>query len=123
MGILEWIGEKMSNETAGGYTAALDDLEEYPDIDALHQAADFYVKPISFENESSIERIRMELSAKNIVLLNMNSLSKNPAKQKMFIDNLRAHAFVLGGDIGMIKDNLFLITPNRVKIAKRKKRF
>ena len=103
-------------------------LEEYmntvemENVDVLHEAADFYVKPIALETENDIHVIMEELKAKNIVLLNVGPMSKQPNKLKQTIDNIKMFVTKINGDIARIDNDKILLTPSKVKIVKNKKR-
>ena len=104
------------------------DLEEYletvemENVDVLHQAADFYVKPVALEKESDVNVIMDELKNHNIILLNVKPLSKQPKKLKAVIDDIRTYVYKTNGDIARIDENKILLTPTKVKIVKSRKK-
>ncbi len=99
-------------------------LEEYmntvemENVDVLHEAADFYVKPIALETENDVSTIMDELKAKNIILLNVTPMSKQPNKLKQTIDNIKMFVTKINGDIARIDNDKILLTPSKVKIVK-----
>jgi len=99
-------------------------LEEYmntvemENVDVLHEAADFYVKPVALESESDVNIIMDELRAKNIVLLNVSPMAKQPNKLKQTIDNIKMFVMKTNGDIARIDNDKILLTPSKVKIVK-----
>ena len=103
-------------------------LEEYmntvemENVDVLHEAADFYVKPIALENENDVGVIMDELRARNIILLNVSPMSKQPNKLRQTIDNIKSHITKINGDIARIDADKILLTPSKVKIVKSRKR-
>jgi uncharacterized protein len=103
-------------------------LEEYmntvemENVDVLHEAADFYVKPIALESEADVNVIMEELKAKNIVLLNVTPMSKQPNKLRQTMDNIKAFVMKINGDIARIDENKVLLTPTKVKIVKNRKK-
>jgi hypothetical protein len=105
-----------------------DNIEEYIDsvdmesVDVLHEAADFYVKPISLESESDVSVVMDELKQKNLVLLNVSAMKRNTAKLKMIVDNIKAHVHKINGDIARIDEDKILLTPTKVKIVKTRKK-
>jgi len=105
-----------------------DNIEEYIDsvdmesVDVLHEAADFYVKPISLESESDVSVVIDELKQKNLVLLNVSAMKRNTAKLKMIVDNIKAHVHKINGDIARIDEDKILLTPTKVKIVKSRKK-
>jgi SepF-like predicted cell division protein (DUF552 family) len=121
MGILEKITKSM------GVGKDMN-LEEYmntvemENVDVLHEAADFYVKPIALENESDVSVIMDELKARNIILLNVSPMAKQPNKLRQTMDNIKAHITKINGDIARIDVDKILLTPSKVKIVKSRKR-
>ena len=121
MGILEKISKSI------GVSKEMN-LEEYmntvemENVDVLHEAADFYVKPIALESESDVQVIMDELKAKNIILLNVSPMSKQPNKLKQTIDNIKMFVTKINGDIARIDNDKILLTPSKVKIVKSRKR-
>ena len=103
-------------------------IEEYMDtvemenVDVLHEAADFYVKPIALESEADIAVIQDELKKKNIILLNVTPISKQTNKLKKIIDELKLYAQKTNGDIARIDVDKILLTPTKVKIVKSRKK-
>ncbi|HII53779.1 hypothetical protein COT30_03495 [Candidatus Micrarchaeota archaeon CG08_land_8_20_14_0_20_49_17] len=102
------------------------DIEEYMDalemenVDVLHQAADFYVKPLALESENDVNVVIDELKARNIILLNITPLSRQPNKLKEIISHLREYVSKINGDIGRIDETRILLTPSKVKIIRRR---
>ena len=121
MGIFEKIskGLGMSKEM---------NIEEYmntvemENVDVLHEAADYYVKPIALESEGDVGVIMEELKARNIILLNVSPMKRNTAKLKMIIDNIKSHVSKINGDIARIDEDKILLTPSKVKIVKTRKK-
>jgi len=103
------------------------DLEEFmsasdaEDIDVLHKAADFYVKPISLQNENDVKIVEEELNNRNIILLNIAPLARSPARLKTVVTSLRAFVHGINGDIARIDEDKILLTPHNVKIVKRRR--
>ncbi|MCX8174622.1 MAG: cell division protein SepF [Candidatus Micrarchaeota archaeon] len=95
---------------------------EMENVDVLHEAADFYVKPIPLESENDVPLIVEELKNRNIVLLNVQPMSKMPNKLKQVIDNLKTHITKINGDIARLDEFKILLTPSKVKIVKSRKK-
>lgn len=89
-------------------------------IDVMHEAADFYVKPISLQSEADAKIVEEELNNKNIVLLNITPIARNPAKLKNVVTELRKFVQKINGDIARIDEDKILLTPAKVKIVKRR---
>ena len=94
---------------------------EAEEVDVLHQQADFYVKPISLTSDSDVKLVEEELKQKNIILLNLTPIVRNPAKLKSAVNELRMFTNSINGDMARIDEDKILLTPNNVKIVKRKK--
>jgi len=95
---------------------------EMENVDVLHQAADFYIKPIALESEADVHVIFDELKARNIILLNVSPMQRQTNKLKQIIDNIKAHVVKINGDIARIDNDKILLTPTKVKIVKSKGR-
>ena len=102
------------------------DVEEYMDamelenVDLLHEAADFYVKPIALESEVEAKAVEEELKQRNIVLLNITPLMRNQAKLRSIVNDLKNFVVKINGDIARIDNEKILLTPAKVKIVKKK---
>lgn len=102
------------------------DVEEYMDamelenVDLLHEAADFYVKPIALESEAEAKAVEEELKQRNIVLLNITPLMRNQAKLRGIVNDLKTFVVKINGDIARIDNEKILLTPAKVKIVKKR---
>lgn len=94
------------------------DVEE---IDAVHEKADFYVKPISLSQEGDLKIVESELRNKNVVLLSIAPMLKNPHKLQQVIQTLNVEIKKMNGDVAMISEDKMILTPANVKIVKKKK--
>ncbi|MFA4946424.1 MAG: cell division protein SepF [Candidatus Micrarchaeia archaeon] len=94
---------------------------EAEEVDVMHESADFYVKPISLQTEADVKIVEEELKNRNIVLLNITPIARNPQKLKDAIASLRKYASDLNGDVARIDENKILLTPARVKIVKKRR--
>ena len=103
------------------------DVEEYmdavemEDVDLLHEAADFYVKPVALESEADVKLIQDELKNKNLILLNITPMMRNQTKLRQVVNDLKTYVQKIGGDIARIDNEKILLTPGKVKIVKKKK--
>lgn len=93
---------------------------EEEQIDILHQAADFYVKPISLNGASDVQLVKDELANNNIVLLNVSSILRNPDKLHELIGEIKSYAIQNKGDLAKIDGDKVLVTPSKVKIERKK---
>lgn len=94
---------------------------EVDEIDAVHEKADFYVKPISLSQESDLKIVENELRNKNVVLLSIAPMLKNPHKLKQVIQTLNSEIRKMNGDLAMISEDKMIVTPANVKIVKKRK--
>ncbi len=116
MGILDRILGK--GESAEGAA----NIEEYLEVegDVVNPPADFYVKRIDLRNEGDAELAVKELTEKNIIILNVLPLSKQPNRLKAIIGKLKSYAGKMDGDIALLTPEMILLTPSKVKIVKSK---
>jgi len=92
--------------------------------DVVNPPADFYVKRIDLRNEGDSDLVIKELAEKNIIILNVMPLSKQPNRLKAIIAKLKNNAAKQNGDISLIskESGLIILTPANVKIVKTKKK-
>ncbi len=93
---------------------------EAEEVDVLHKEADFYVKPIQLQRETDVSIVEEELKARNLVLLNIAPIARNPAKLKEVVSRLKGFVNEMNGDIARIDEDKILLTPHNVKIVKRR---
>ena len=99
-----------------------------PDLEDLMQSegdvvsppADFYVKRVDLRNEGDGELASKELGEKNIIILNVKPLSKQPNRLKTIISKLKVHTGKINGDIALLSTDTIILTPQNVKIVKSK---
>lgn len=98
------------------------DLEELmgTEGDVVSPPADFYVKRVDLRNEGDGEMALKEIGSKNIIILNVIPLSKQPNRLKGIISKLKQHAGRINGDIALLSNEMILLTPANVKIVKSK---
>ncbi len=61
-----------------------------------------------------------ELGQKNIIILNLAPLSKQPNRLKGIIAKMKSYATKMNGDIALLSPDSILLTPSNVKIVKSK---
>ncbi|MBD3389578.1 DUF552 domain-containing protein [Candidatus Micrarchaeota archaeon] len=100
------------------------DIEHYLELeeegDAVNPPADFYVKRIDLRNEGDANLAMKELTSKNIIILNVHALSKQPNRLKNIIGKLKMNCEKSNGDIALLTQDLVILTPSKVKIVKSK---
>ena len=124
MGILDEISKTLGLSKTSEVEKIEDfiDSAEMENVDVLHEAADFYVKPLALESEQDLNLVTEELKQRNILIVNISSLKRNEAKLKMIADNLKSHVIKINGDIARLDENRILLTPSKVKIIKTRKK-
>ncbi len=122
MGVFDKLGQAFGVSSSKGIN-----IEEYmnaaemEDVDVLHEPADMYVKPVAIVSEDDVKLVEDELQKHNIILANIEELSKRPTTRSNVITALKNYVANINGDIAQIDENRILITPQKVKIIKRKK--
>ncbi|MCL4391044.1 MAG: cell division protein SepF [Candidatus Micrarchaeaceae archaeon] len=94
---------------------------EMENVDVMNEPADFYIKPLTLQQESDIQTIEAELQKKNIILLNVSELAKRPNTLKGLVDTIREYVNKINGDIAKIDEDKIILAPAKVKIIKSKK--
>lgn len=117
MGLFDKIIGK--GETSGGDDLDLQDLVENAG-DSLNPPADFYVKRIDLRNEGDSDIVLKELAQKNIIILNIAPLSKQPNRLKGIISKLKYNSSKTNGDMALFSESTIILTPGNVKIVKSK---
>ncbi len=105
-----------------GEKGEVPDLEEVMNAegDVVSPPADFYVKRIDLKNEGDADLTVHELSQRNVIILNVLPLSKQPNRLKGIISKLKVHTTKTNGDIAMLSTDAIILTPGNVKIVKSK---
>ena len=105
-----------------GETTEAPDLEEVMDSegDAKNPPADFYEKRIDLRNEGDADLAIKELTQKNIIIMNILPLSKQPNRLKGILAKLKSQTGKINGDIALLSQDALLLTPTNVKIVKSK---
>jgi len=121
MSIFEKIGKGLGTSTKSIDVEEYMNAAEMDDVDIMHEPADHYIKPVALVQQTDLELIKMELSANNIVLMNITEMEKRPNSLKTAIDDLKMFVDKMNGDIARIDENKILLTPFKIKIIKTKK--
>ncbi len=102
------------------------DLGDYLDLgeegDVVNPPADFYVKRIDLRNEGDATLAMKEIGTKNIIVLNLVPLSKQPNRLKGIVSKLKIQIDKINGDIALLSPEMVLLTPSKVKIVKSKQK-
>jgi SepF-like predicted cell division protein (DUF552 family) len=98
----------------------VDDYLNNIEIEEEPEEVDFWVKPISLQTNAEVEEVIRELKERNIVLLDIENLSKrNAQRAKQFLGQIKMFVKDTGGDLAMISTSKILLTPSKVKIKKK----
>ncbi len=97
----------------------LEDLMQ-SDGDVVNPPADFYVKRVDLRNEGDGELALKELANKNIIIINVVPLSKQPNRLKTILGKMKQHTGKINGDIALLSNDMVILTPSNVKIVKTK---
>ncbi|MFA5050173.1 MAG: cell division protein SepF [Candidatus Micrarchaeia archaeon] len=108
-----------SSDATKSTSLDLEDVME-GDGDVINPPADFYVKKIDIRNEGDIDLVSKELSSKNIIVLNVSLLAKQPNRLKKIIGMMKSYTDKIDGDIALLSTELIILTPKHVKIVKSK---
>jgi hypothetical protein len=93
------------------------DVEE----ETMYEDVDAFVKPMNLVNQEDVDKVIQEVKAGNIILLNIDTLSKrNALKLKEYVTKLKDVVNEIDGDIARISHDRILITPCKVKIIKKR---
>ncbi len=90
------------------------------DGDAINPPADYYIKQVDLRNEGDADLAMRELTQKNVIILNVMPLSKQPNRLKTIIGKLKQHTMKTNGDIALLTNEKILLAPGNVKIVKSK---
>ncbi len=117
MGILDkLLGKEDEIETVN-----IEECLDEDESDAITPPAEFYVKKIPLRNEGDAELVARELKGKNIIILNIAPLAKQPKRLKKIVMKLKQFVDKINGDIAKITETYIILTPEKIKIAKAKK--
>jgi SepF-like predicted cell division protein (DUF552 family) len=97
-------------------------LEMEAEGDVVNPPADFYVKRIDLRNEGDANLALKELASKNIIIVNVMPLAKQPNRLKGIIGKLKVTVEKMNGDIALLTQELVMLTPSKVKIVKSKQK-
>ncbi|MBN1170384.1 cell division protein SepF [Candidatus Micrarchaeota archaeon] len=103
-------------------SADVSDLEDLmqSEGDVVSPPADFYVKRVDLRNEGDGDLAIKELEDKNIIIINVKPLSKQPNRLKNIISKLKVYTGKTNGDIALLTTETIILTPQNVKIVKSK---
>jgi SepF-like predicted cell division protein (DUF552 family) len=98
----------------------INDFLNNMDVEEEPEDVDFYVKSINLQTNNEVEEIIKELKERNLVLLDIEGLSKrNPQRVKQFIGQIKMFVKDIKGDIAMVSKTKLLLVPSKIKIIKK----
>lgn len=89
--------------------------------DVITPPAKTYVKKIDLRNEGDVNLITKEVQDGNLIIINVLPMKGRPKTLNRAINKLKKFASDINGDIARISEHLVLLTPEGVKIVKKKK--
>jgi len=99
----------------------VDDYLNNMEVEEEPEEVDFWVKPIILQTNAEVEQTIRELKERNIVLLDIENLSKrNAQRAKQFLGQIKMYVKDNGGDIAMVSASKVILTPSKVKIDKKR---
>ncbi|MCX6801001.1 MAG: cell division protein SepF [Candidatus Diapherotrites archaeon] len=97
----------------------LNTIDEEPEEN--YEDADAFVKPMDLISEADATAIIKEAKSGNIVLVNIDDLSRrNSVKLKELIGRIKREIKLIDGDLARISQERIIVTPSKVKIIKRR---
>ncbi len=102
------------------------DMEEFlnsldVEDETQYEDADAFVKPLVLGSKEDADTVVGELKEGNIILLNIEGLAKrNSLRLTELVKGLKTEVDSIDGDIARISHDRILLTPQRVKIIKRR---
>lgn len=92
-----------------------DDALGYPESDIL------YIKSMDLDSDAAIDAIASEIEDGNIVMVNLKPLQKHPPKLKVAVNKLKTFCDRFGGDIAGLNQNMVIVAPAGVRVARGQK--
>ncbi len=92
MGLFGKLGQALGVSSASSESVDIEELmntAEMEQVDALHEPANMYVKPIAIAAEEEVSQIEEELGKNNIVLLNISELRKRPTTMNNVLSRIK----------------------------------
>jgi SepF-like predicted cell division protein (DUF552 family) len=113
------VGTKVSgkdeNINVEEYLSTMDSQEE-----EIPEEVERYVKSLSLDSGSEIQRIEEELLGGSLLIVNTDGLQrKSHEKLKEAVGQIKEFLSMNGGDIARITPEKLLITPKGIKIQKK----
>ena len=119
MGFLDKIfGSKKDDEEEELEEVLKEALDEQ---DVITPPAKMYVKKIDLRNEGDVKLILKELKDGNLVIVNVLPMKGRPKTLNRALSKLKKFTADANGDIARVSEHLVLVTPEGVKIVKKKK--
>jgi len=99
----------------------MDDFLNNMEVEEEPEEVDFYIKSINLQTNAEVEETIRELKQRNIVILDIENLSKrNAQRAKQFLGQIKMFVKDNGGDLALISNGKVLLTPSKVKIFKKR---
>ena len=114
------LASKIFGEKKSGLTEGYIDLEKYVDTTSPETGAKLRVAIGEIQRYEDIKEISDFIYGGNILILDFSPISEEEVILKRVTNELKKMAKDIGGDIAGIGNNLMILSPNGVKIDRRK---
>lgn len=115
------LATKLFGEKKTGLTEGYIDLEKYTDENISKQTgAKMHVAVGEIQRYEDIKAISDYVYGGNVLILDFSSIAEEEVMLKRITNELKQMAHDTGGDIAGIGNNLMIISPNGVKVDRRK---
>jgi len=115
------IASKIFGEKKSGSTEGYVDLERYTETDkGTTTSAKMHVAIGEIQRYEDIKEISDYVYGGNVLIIDFSPISDEEVILKRITNDLKKMANDIGGDIAGIGNNLMILSPNGVKIERRK---
>jgi SepF-like predicted cell division protein (DUF552 family) len=94
--------DKLFGKTESVEVPNLEEIME-AEGDVINPPADFYVKKVPLRNEGDTDLAIKEMADKNIIILDVSPLKKQPNRLRGIIVKLKQHTNKVNGDVKIVK--------------------
>jgi len=124
MGITSGITSKIFGEKKTGSTEGYIDLEKYADaqVGSSTAAARMHVAIGEIQRYEDLKNLTDFVYGGNVLILDFTAISDQEVLLKRVTNELKRITDDIGGDVAGIGNNLMVVSPNGVKVERRKLR-
>jgi len=101
-------------------------IQEYQELDlseydrSFDENAGKYVRIVELKGFGPIEKLKQEIYNGNILIIKISPIKKNQVAFDRLVKDLKNVVKDVNGDIAMISNEMFVVTPNGIKIDRKK---